>query len=218
MMNRRDLCATFAGLGLAGSALWASVARAQARVPQAGKDYVRLERPAPVEAPEGKVEVVEFFWYNCPHCNSFEPRLNSWLGKLPAHVSFRRVPVGFRPDFEPQQKLYYALEAMGLVEAMHSKVFAAIHGQRINLNTAAAIADWIAQQGVERAKFNDAFNSFTVATKVRRASQLQNAYPVSGVPSIGVAGRFYVDAELAGSMDRALSVVDFLAAEVRGGR
>ncbi len=218
MMNRRDLCATVAGLGLTASTLLPGVALAQARVPQAGKDYLRLDRQAPVEAPEGKVEVVEFFWYNCPHCNSFEPRLNNWLGKAPAHLSFRRVPVGFRADFEPQQKLYYALEMMGLVETMHSKVFAAIHGQRTNLNTAVAIADWIAQQGVDRAKFNDAFNSFAVATKVRRAIQLQNAYPVAGVPSMGVAGRFYIDADLAGSMDRALNVVDFLVAEVRGGR
>ena len=102
-MNRRELCVAVAGLGFATSGLWHGAAQAQARVPQAGKDYLRLDRMAPVEAVEGKVEIVEFFWYNCPHCNAFEPRLNSWLGKAPAHVSFRRVPVGFRPDFRSEE-------------------------------------------------------------------------------------------------------------------
>lgn len=217
-MNRRDMCAALASVAAAIGPYLPAQALAQARVPQAGKDYLRLDKTAPVEAEPGKVEVVEFFWYNCPHCNSFEPKLSSWLSKMPAHVSFRRLPVGFRPDFEPQQRLYYALEAMGLVEQLHGKIFAAIHGQRTNLNSAAAIADWVTQQGVDRSKFTEQFNSFSVATKVRRAIQLQNAYPVSGVPSLGVAGRFYTDAELAGNMDRALNVVDHLVAEVRAGR
>ena len=130
----------------------------------------------------------------------------------------RRVPVGFRDDFVPQQRLFYTLEAMGLVEQLHAKVFAAIHGERQPLNRGEAIADWAAKQGVDRAKFVEVFNSFAVATKTTRATQLQNDYRVEGVPALGVAGRFYTDGSLSGSMPRALQVVDYLLAEVRAGR
>lgn len=191
---------------------------AQGAAPRAGADYLRLDTAAPVDAPASQVEVVEFFWYNCPHCNAFEPRLAAWAAQLPKHIVLRRVPVAFRADFEPQQKLYYALEAMGLVERLHSKVFAAIHGERLNLSTPPAITDWVVRQGVDRAQFTQQFNSFSVTTKASRARQLQNLYRVAGVPAMGVAGRFYTDGEQAGSMERVLQVVDFLAAQVHAAR
>ncbi|VWX58634.1 Thiol:disulfide interchange protein DsbA [Burkholderiales bacterium 8X] len=182
---------------------------------KAGTDYAVLDKRVPVDAPAGKVEVIEFFWYNCPHCNAFEPALESWVRKLPAHISFRRVPVAFQPSFQPQQRLYYALEALGQVEAYQGKVFTAIHQQRQALTTDQQIIDWVAANGIDKEKFVQQFKSFTVATKIQKAKQLQDAYQVSGVPSIGIDGRFYVDGELAKTMERALQITDQLASDAR---
>lgn len=214
-MQRRDFCQGAAASALAPVALWSAGAQAQAAGPQAGKDFQVVEPRAPVEAPAGKIEVVEFFWYSCQHCNAFEPTLKAWVKNLPKDVAFRRSPVAFRDDFAPQQRLYFVLEAMGLVEQLHERVFAAIHVQKLNLSKGDAIIDWISKQGVDTAKFTAQYNSFSIATKATRATQLQNAYRVEGVPALGVAGRFYTDATSAGSMQRALQVVDALTASLR---
>ena len=216
-MKRRDFSMRF-GAALAAPALALSAAQAQARKPEPGTDYLVLDKRAAVEAPEGKVEVVEFFWYSCPHCNAFEPTLDAWIKRLPKDVAVRRAPVAFRDDFVPQQRLYYALEAMGLVEKLHAKVFAAIHVEKQTLAKPELIADWVAKQGVDKTKFLEQFNSFAVSTKSSRAAQLQNAYKVEGVPALGIAGRFYTDGTLAKSMERGLQVADFLVAELRAGR
>jgi thiol:disulfide interchange protein DsbA len=214
-MNRREFsaaAATVAGtvaLGLPGMAL------AQQRKPEEGKDYRTLEKPAGVEAAAGKIEVVEFFWYSCPHCNAFEPKLNAWLKKLPPDVSFRRVPVAFRDDFVPQQRLYYTLEAMGKVDELHTKVFEAIHQKREPTNREDSIVAFAERNGLDKAKFQELYNSFSVSNKARRAKQLQDAYQVDGVPAIGIAGRYYVDGELARNMDRALVITEYLVAESR---
>jgi thiol:disulfide interchange protein DsbA len=217
-MKRREFGRLTAVAALASSGVAAPLAWAQVQSPKAGTDYQVVNPRAPVEAPAGKVEVVEFFWYNCPHCNAFEPALEAWIKKLPKDVAMRRVPVAFQDSFVPQQHLYYALEAMGLVEKLHTKVFAAIHVERVKLETADAIADWVARQGVDKAKFLDQFNSFSVATKSARATQLQNAYKIEGVPALGVAGRFYTDGSIAHSMERALQVVDALIVDARARR
>ena len=188
------------------------------RPPQPGKEYLPLEKPAPIEAPTGKIEVVEFFWYNCPHCTAFEPALDAWIKRLPKDVLFRRVPVAFSSSFAPQQRLYYALEAMGLVEKLHAKVFYAIHVERKQLEKAEAIIDWVAAQGVDKAKFTENFNSFSTASKSSRANQLTAAYKVEGVPAMGVAGRFYTDSTMAKGTEHVLQVVDYLVGEVRKGR
>ena len=140
------------------------------------------------------------------------------MKRAPKDVVVRRVPVAFQDSFVPQQRLFYTLEAMGLLDKLHSKVFAAIHGEKQSLVKADAIVEWVIKQGVDKAKFTEQYNSFSVATKATRGTQLQNAYRVEGVPSLGVAGRFYTDATLSKSMDRALQVVEFLAAQVRSGR
>jgi thiol:disulfide interchange protein DsbA len=169
-----------------------------------------------VEAPPGKIEVVEFFWYSCPHCNQFEPKLNAWLkSRQPADVSFRRVPVAFRADFVAQQRLYYALEALGKLDEMHGKVFHEIHANRQPTHREDLIVAFAEKNGLDRARFQELFNSFSVGTKARRATQLQDAYEVAAVPALGVAGRYYTDADMAGSMDSALQVVDYLIGEAR---
>ncbi len=215
-MKRRNFSQGSAALALA--ALVQPAAYAQAKKPEAGTDYLVLDKRAPVEAPAGKVEVVEFFWYSCPHCNAFEPTLDAWVKRVPKDVTVRRVPVAFRDDFVPQQRLFYAIEAMGLVDKLHAKVFAAIHVEKLPLNKGELIADWIAKQGVDKDKFMEQYNSFTVSTKASKAAQLQNTYKVEGVPALGVAGRFYTDGTLSKNMERGLQIVDFLIAEVRAGR
>ena len=215
-MKRREFSQAAAGAALASSALLLSpVAQAQAAKPQAGKDYFVLENRAPVEAPAGKIEVVEFFWYSCPHCNAFEPALEAWVKTLPKDVAFRRSHVAFNDSFVPQQRLFLALDAMGLVDKLQAKVFNAIHNEKANLATGDAIADWVAKQGVDKAKFLEQYNSFSVQTKTTRLTQLQNTYKVEGVPALGVAGRFYTDGGLAGNMERAMQVVEYLVAGIR---
>lgn len=190
-------------------------ANAQARKFEDGADFISLDKPVGVESGPGKVEVVEFFWYACPHCNAFEPRLESWLKVLPRDVSFRRIPVAFRDSFVPQQRLYYALEAMGKAEEFQTRVFSAIHVQKMALDTQETIVPWIEKQGIDKAKFLELYNSFGVSTKTRKAKQLQDAYKIDGVPSLGIAGRYYTDGTLAKTMDRALQVTDFLITEAR---
>lgn len=218
-MKRRDFSVAF-GAAAAASALFVPTvqAQAQAKRPEPGVDYLVLEKRAPVEADAGKIEVVEFFWYNCPHCNAFEPALDAWIKRLPKDVAIRRVPVSFRDDFVPQQRLFYAIEAMGLTDKLHNRIFTAIHGEKQQLNKSDAIADWVAKQGVDKAKFLEHYNSFTVSTKATRATQLQNTYKVEGVPALGIAGRFYTDGTLAKNMDRGLLITDFLVSVVRTGK
>ena len=214
-MKRREFSlATAATLAATGLAL---PAHAQKK-PDEGSDYVALDKRVPVEAPQGKVEVIEFFWYSCPHCNAFEPKLEAWIKKNPADVVVRRVPVAFRDSFVPQQRLFYTLEAMGKVDEVHRKVFNAIHVDKLPLDKEDTITAWIEKQGVDKAKFTELYNSFSVQTKARRATQLQDAFKVQGVPALGIAGRWYTDGTMAGNMDRALQVTDYLIAEARKSR
>jgi protein dithiol oxidoreductase (disulfide-forming) len=192
-------------------------ARAQG-APVAGTHYIRLGQPVPVSLPPGKkVEVVEFFWYECPHCNEFEPLLEPWAARLPADVSFRRVPVGFTARHQIAQKAFYAMEELGLLETLHARVFAAIHVQGRRMLTEKAYADFVAANGGDADKFSDAFRGFSVNTKANRARQLSEAYKIDGVPSLGIQGRFYTGASLAGGHARALQVADYLIEQSRKG-
>ena len=192
---------------------------AQGAQPKEGKDYAKLGKPVATDAPAGKVEVIEFFWYNCGHCNAFEPTFAAWAKSAPAkNMAVRRVPVAFNKSFEPQQKLYYALEGMGKVDEMHARVFRAIHVEKVNLAKEESILEWMGKQpGIDMAKFKEMYSSFNVASQVRRASQLQEAYGVEGVPSMGVAGRYYTDGTMAGSLQSVLQVVEHLAGMVQKG-
>lgn len=212
-MKRREFSRAAAGAALVPSAWLSPVVHAQSGKPVAGKNYQVLDQPAPVEAPTGKIEVVEFFSYMCPHCNAFEPIFNAWSKKAGKDVSIRRVPVHFLPNSAVLQRLYFALEAMSLVDKLHAGVFTAIHSEQRNFNAPTVAADWVAAQGVDRNKFMEQYNSFTIATKTSRATQLTNAYRVEGVPALGVAGRFLTEGTAKG-----LVVVESLIADIKAGR
>jgi len=215
-MNRREFSVAAAGL-IAGAAVGLPGAVfAQAKAPQEGIDYTTLATRAPVDTPPGKIEVIEFFWYACPHCNAFEPRFEPWVKRQSADVVVKRVPVAFRDDFVPLQRLYYTLEALGKVDELHGKVFQAIHVEHQRLDREDLILAWAGKQGLDPAKVKELYNSFSVSAKARRATQLQNDYKVEGVPALGIAGRFYTDGSMTGgSMDRALQVAESLIAQVR---
>lgn len=190
---------------------------AQAAEPIEGKDYTRLGTPQPVAVP-GKIEVIEFFGYWCPHCNAFEPSLEAWVKALPADVAFRRIPVGWAPPHLPYQKLYFALEAMGAPSDIHAKVFRAVHVQHLQLETAAGLAAFASANQLDKARLEAEMNSFTVATKIRAANQLFAAYHVDGVPTLAINGRFITSPELAGSEEQALKVADVLSRKSRSQR
>ena len=215
-MKRREFSLAAAAAVSASALSLATPAFAQAAAKE-GKDYIKLGKAVPTTAGAGKVEVLEFFWYSCSHCNAFEPAFAAWKSAAPADVVVQRVPVGFNASFIPQQKLYYALLAMGKVDEVHPKVFRAIHVERNRLAKDEDIFAWIAKQGVDVNKFKESYNSFTVSNQVRKATQLQQDYNVEGVPSIGVAGRFYTDGTLAGNMANVLRVTDYLVALSRKG-
>jgi thiol:disulfide interchange protein DsbA len=216
-MKRRAF--STATTALIATAAWtANGVQAQVKKLEEGTDFLALPKPVQVEAPKGKIEVIEFFWYNCPHCNAFEPALEAWIKRLPKDIFFKRVPVAFDDSFVPQQRLFYVLEAMNKVDEMQAKVFKAIHTDKQDLKTLEKISAWVEKQGINKAQFLDLYNSFSVSTKARKAAQMQEAYKVSGVPALGIAGRFYTDGGLAGSMEKALFVTEYLTAEVRKGR
>ena len=211
-MKRRDF-----STALACSAALAAPAAARAQGgPVEGQHYVRLTQPMPVSAAAGKIEVIDFFWYGCPHCAAFEPELDSWAKRLPEHVAFSRVPVAFRAEpFTTHQRIFYALESLGLVDSMHRKVFYAVHVERLALDKPPDIAAYMGKHGVDTAKFMEAFSSFTTLSKLKRANGLVDGYKIDGVPAIGVHGRYYTSGALAGGNDRSLLVADFLVQKLR---
>jgi thiol:disulfide interchange protein DsbA len=211
-MKRRDFSLQLAAVGL--GTVWTRTAAAQG-APVEGTHYTKLAQPVAVSVPAGKVEVLEFFSYGCPHCYSLEPTLETWAKRLPADVVFKRVPVGFNALYENYQRIYYALEAMGQVEHMHRKVFDAIHQQRQRLDKEADIAAFMTANGVDGAKFLDLYKSFSVQTKARQAQQLSQSYKIDGVPAMAVQGRFVTSGSQAGSNERALAVTDALVQSVR---
>jgi thiol:disulfide interchange protein DsbA len=214
-MQRRE----FNALSLSALAsLSAAPAWSQNAAFKEGTDYLPLKNRVATDVGKGKIEVLEFFWYNCPHCNAFEPTLSAWSKKLPKDIVLKRVPVKFREDFEPQQRAYFVLEALGKVEELQSKMFSAIHVEKQNLAKLDNLLVWAEKNGIPSKQFTDLYNSFSVIGKARQAAKLQEEFKVEGVPALGIGGRYYVDGSLAGSMERALQIADFLTSEIRKGR
>ena len=187
---------------------------AQSAKIEEGFDYRILPIAQPVET-KGKVEVIEFFWYGCPHCYDFEPELSAWVKRQPKDVTFRRVPVAFRDDFMPHSQLFYALEAMGKGDALNEKVMYAMHKENKRLLTEPEIADWAASQGLDRNTFLATYRSFAVVSKARVAKQLTEAYRIDGVPTIVMQGRYVTSPSIAGTKAKAIAVMDYLEEKIR---
>jgi len=184
--------------------------------PQSGFEYMQTQQVIPTENP-AKIEVVELFWYGCPHCYQLEPRLVAWVKKLPGDVVFRRVPGIARPDWTAGGRAFYAMEALGVAEKLHAPLFDAIHKQHsVKPNDDAALIDWITKQsGLDRKKVEEAYNSFSVNTKVMRATQLFRASGATGVPALIIDGKYLTSSSLAGGNEEALKVADYLIEKAR---
>ncbi len=198
--------ARFAGVGLPS-------AHAQPALPPEGQGYRRIATPVRTDTPAGKIDVVEFFWYGCPHCHRFEPVLRRWVAQLPDDIVFRRVHVPFQE--RKHQQLYYTLAAMGEEEKLGLAVFRALHEERRRLDSDDEIIDWAVAQGLDRKAFTDHFKSFGVRTAMTKGTREMNDFGVDGVPMIGVAGKYLTAPSMAGSNQAALDLVDKMIANER---
>ena len=180
----------------------------------AQQPWQQLNPAQPTES-GGKIEVIEFFWYGCPHCYTIEPAVVSWVKKMPQDVVFKRVPALPSDSWGEGARMFYTLEAMGKLEEFHQKVFDAIHKQNVNMNNKKTRDEWLQKNGIDPAKYAEVEKSFTVATKVNRAKQMTYAYRVESVPRVVVNGKYVVTAEQAGSVDRVFQIVDQLVGTAR---
>jgi protein dithiol oxidoreductase (disulfide-forming) len=207
---RREFIAS--SLALATCATFTQRAAAQGAAPVAGKDYREI-KPAVATADPKKIEVVEFFWYGCPHCFHLEPLLAQWLKTVPADVTFRKEHVGF-PNAIKHQQLFVALTAMGIEKDMTPKIFEAIHTAKQNLVPQDAQASFLEKNGVDAKKFNDMYNSFSVKTKMRQAADLSDKFGLDSVPAFAVNGRYFTAPSMTGA-DKFFAVVDALIKQER---
>jgi len=182
-----------------------------------GHDYVRVKNAQPV-ATGNKVEVLEFFWYRCPHCFQLEPAINTWLKTLPKDAQVRRVPAVFRDDWAPAAKTYYTLEQMGLLDRLHNKVFDAYHIENINLNDPAVLGGWVAKQGVDRKKFEAIYNAFSTQSKTLQGGKLATVYAITGVPAFIIDGKYTTSMSMAQSEARLFEILDQLIIKARAER
>ena len=177
--------------------------------PETGFDYTVLKPEQPVET-KGKVEVIEFFWYGCPHCYALEPAIETWVRQLPPDAHFRRIPAVLSQGWVGHAQAFYAFEAMGAIDKLHRPFFDAIHRDRLNINNKDAFDQWLQKNGIEPARFLEAVKSFGVQSKLRRAAQLSSSYRIDGVPALAVHGRYTVSAEQGRTREGMLAIADHL--------
>jgi len=176
-----------------------------------GFEYKRIVPAQQTQAPAGKIEVIELFWYGCPHCYRFEPSLSAWLKNKPADVVFKRIPAQLNPGWVIHAQAFYTAEALGVGDKMHHKLFEAMHKSKRKLKTADEIAALFVENGISKKKFDKVFNSFGVKTKMANARGMVQRYGANSVPTIIVNGKYRSDATSAGGTHKDLiNVVNFL--------
>lgn len=181
-----------------------------------GTHYKTLARAVPTSAEEGKVEVVEFFLYSCPHCYKFEPLVGVWAKTPPAGVAFKTIPAPFGPNAELHAKAHYTAINLGVKDSVHGALFDAIHKHGRQLTNEAAIEKVFVEQGVKAEDFKKTFNGFTVDNQVRRGEVLSQAYAVAGVPALAVAGKYWITAQMAGGYENMLEIAKYLVKKELG--
>lgn len=181
-----------------------------------GKHYTLVEPPLASSAPAGKIEIVEFFSYGCPHCADFHPVINLWANKLPKDVSLRKVPVSFnRPAWARLAAMYYSMESSGDLAKLESAVFKAIHQDRTNFNDDQAFVTWAGSKGGDTKKISEALAGFGMQSRIRRGDQEATAARIGGVPAIVVGGRYLVNNSGANGYDDLLRIADALIVKAR---
>ena len=185
---------------------------------QGNPQYTELKPPQPVDTGGKKIEVVEFFWYGCPHCYNLEPLIETFVKKLPPDVQFRRVPAVFNDRWALDAAIFYTFEALGVLDKLHRPFFDAIHRDHLRSENQAAMSEWLTKNGVDPKKFYETFKSFGVQSKTKRAIQLTTAYKIDGTPAMAVQGRYTVSAEQGGSREGMLDTTSYLVDLVRKGK
>jgi protein dithiol oxidoreductase (disulfide-forming) len=179
-------------------------------------DY-ELIQPQPVKTGD-RIEVVEFFWYGCPHCNNLQASLEGWLKRKPADVELRRIPAIFRESWVPHARLFYTLDALGEVGRLHQAVYRAIHLEREALTTASGTAEWAARNAIDANRWLAAYNSPEVERKVEESRAQTRAYSIQGTPSLVVDGRYVTSSSMAESMPAVITTLDGLITMARAER
>ena len=184
----------------------------------AQQPFAEVNPPQPT-GDAGKIEVLEFFHYGCPHCRDFDPLLEKWVAALPKDVEFKRVPaIWGNAQLKELARFYYTLEVTGELHVLHSKVFAALQSDKVPLNTEDGVRAWIAKQGGDEKRFMETYKSFGVQSMVQRADQIARAYKIQGVPTLAIDGKYLTAGSMAGTHENALKVADQLIQRVRAAR
>lgn len=179
-----------------------------------GKNYTVLKNPQPTRD-DSKIEVLEFFWYGCPHCDSLHPHVRAWAKTIPADVDFRYVPAIFRPNWTMGAKVFYTIEAMGLLDPLHDKIYQATHREKTDLNDEAVLFGWIEKQGIDRKKFEDTFRSFSVQNQVTKSTQMSRQYQLTGVPALVVNGKYLTSGGMSPTPDETIKTLNALIEKAR---
>lgn len=181
---------------------------------QANDGYVTISPPQPTQT-GNKIEVVEIFWYGCPHCYDFEPYIEKWLETKPGDVEFRRMPGIFRKSWIPHAKAFYTAEKMGVMDKIHHPLFEALHKYRKKVYDDDAIEEFFEDQGIDSSDFSKIYESEEVDTKVKQAFIMGQRYKITGTPAVVVNGKYMVSGSTAGSFSNVLKIIDQLVAKER---
>ena len=180
---------------------------------RANADY-RLIEPQPVQT-GNRIEVIDFFWYGCPHCYAFQPALEEWIRRMPPDVALRRIPAILRDNWSPHARIYYTLESLGELGRLHQEVYHGYHVQELHMSKPDVMVQWAVRHGIDRQKWIDAYNSAEVTQKVEAAKTLTMDYNVQGTPSLVVDGRYLTSPAMARSEQRMIPILDDLVRTAR---
>lgn len=174
----------------------------------------RVIKPQPLSVTSG-IEVIDFFWYGCPHCYNLQPALERWISRKPADVTVRRIPAVLRDSWAPHARIYYTLEALGEVERLHQRVYYSYHVEELALSSPGVVAEWAVRNGIARERWDEAYNSAAVQRKVEEAAKLSRAYSVAGTPSLVVNGRYLTSSSMSESLNGVIVILDGLIDKMR---
>jgi len=191
----------------------ASLSNSHAEIVE-GRDYTVLTNPQPT-LKDDSIEVIEFFWYGCPHCNHLHPHIKAWLGTIPDDVYFSFIPGILRSNWVSGAKIFYAMATIGATEILHDRVYEAIHRDKINLANESVLFDWVEKQGVEREKFENAYKSFAVQNHVAKSTQMTRQYQLTGVPALVIDGRYMTSGKRGGTPQETIMILEKIIDKVR---
>lgn len=208
-------CVAPVQLAVALIALWfAPWSLAQVSPPLRAEIDYRLIRSQPLSVENG-VEVIDFFWYGCPHCNNLQPALEEWIRRKPSDVTVRRIPAILRDSWAPHARIYFTLEALGEVDRLHQQVYRSYHVEKLSMSQPAVMSEWAVRHGISRERWDETYNSVAVSRQVEQAARLTRTYDIEGTPSLVVNGHFLTSGNMAGTTGALIPLLDRLVRMAR---